>query len=254
MPQPSIQALLDSYPRSRPALNGAQREVLTSAYFENRRAESGVSRVVAFLESWMHRAVAAAGSGKAILEIGAGTLNHVRYESGYAVFDAIEPWTALYQGRPEVAKVRRFYADISEVPAENSYDKIVSIAVLEHLTDLPFQLARSGLLLAPGGIMAAGIPTEGSLSWGIAWRCGTGLLFRLKTGLDYGELMRHEHINSAREIELLIRYFYRDVQVRRFPLPVFHMSLYSVLIARKPDLDACRGVVDVYRRESPNAL
>jgi cyclopropane fatty-acyl-phospholipid synthase-like methyltransferase len=57
-------------------------------------------------------------------------------------------------------RIRSIYADISEVPAEIQYDRITSVATLEHICNLPEVIARSALLLAKDGVFRASIPSE----------------------------------------------------------------------------------------------
>ena len=117
------------------------------------------------------------------------------------------------------------------------------MAVLERVLDLPRVVARRGLLLAEGGCVRASIPSEGTLLWTLGWKCTTGLEFRMRHGLDYGQLMRHEHVNTAREIEVVLRHFFRDVGSRvsglgqSFSFDQFHAC-------RRPDLDRCRAQLD----------
>ena len=191
-------------------------------------------------EAWMHRQVALNGIGGDILEIGAGPLNHLPYESA-SLYDVVEPFTELYEDSAVKSQVRYFFDDMAQVPRHEKYDRVLSVAVLEHLEDLPLTLALSGLLLRDGGIFQAGIPSEGGFLWGLGWRCTTGLSYRIRTGLSYKTCMMHEHINSACEIIALVRYFFRDVSVSRFPLPAHHLSLYAYLGARDPDIALCHA-------------
>ena len=236
---PPVDALLASYPRRRPDLPPAHRRTYVEHYRQNRSGTQGVSRAAVRLESWMHRRVAAPGAS--VLEVGAGSLNHVPYHPGAAVYDAVEPFRELWHDSPQLPRVRRIYADLAEVPPANRYDCIVSVAVLEHLTDLPAILAAAALLLADGGMFRAGFPSEGGLLWGLAWRLTTGVEYRLKRGLDYAAIMRHEHVNTAAEIIALLRYFYGRVELRRFPLPFAHLSFYTAAAAGEPRLDRCRA-------------
>lgn len=187
----------------------------------------------------MHRNVVVNGHANAILEVGAGTLNHVPYESNYKYYDVVEPFTKLYCENPEVRKVRAFYSDISEIEKTERYDRIVSIAVLEHILDLPLAIALSGIHLNDGGVFASGIPSEGGLLWGFSWRATVGLSARMRLGLDYGDLMRHEHVSTAPEIIAVISYFFRKWQISRFPLPLHHASLYTCIIASDPIRERC---------------
>jgi hypothetical protein len=238
-PQQSL--ILARFPKQRPDLPPAYRQRYVADYRNNRLGQSAVTRLVGHLESWMHRQVARAGSGDTVLEIGAGTLNHLPYEKHATRYDVVEPFRELWEDSSHRHTVSHFYNDIRDIEGRMQYHRILSIAVLEHLTELPEVLARSGVLLRSGGTFAAGIPSEGALGWYVAWRFGTGTAYRLRTGMAYAPLMRHEHVNKAREIESLLNYFFGRVSVRRFPLPFFHLSFYTVLVARAPHLSRCES-------------
>jgi SAM-dependent methyltransferase len=243
--------LMRSYPRTRPPLSPAHRAIYVQHHQDNRRGADPAQAMALRLETWMHRCVAAARhpDGDTILEIGAGTLNHVPYEASCHRYEAVEPLRELYAGSTQRTRVAAIYSDIREVPDGNRYDRILSVAVLEHLTELPAVVARSALLLSPGGIFQAGIPTEGGFLWGAAWRCTTGVLFRLRTGLNYGALMRYEHVNTAREIQEVVRHFFASVCARRFPLPFHNLSLYTYLEAREPRMEACTAFLQTIADE-----
>lgn len=238
------QELLRSYPRSRPPLPPQYQRIFTEHYRSNRAAQDRLGRVVATLESWMHRRVARlARPGSTILEIGAGTLNHIPYESPAQVYDVVEPFRALWQDSPHRGAVRRIYSDVAEIPNSFRYDRILAIAVLEHLTDLPSILARCGMLLAETGVFQAGIPTEGGMLWGLGWRVTTGVAFRLKRGLNYATIMRHEHLNTAAEIEAVVTHLFQTVTIERFPLWPRHLSFYTYIEARNPKRDRCADLL-----------
>lgn len=191
------------------------------------------------LEAWMHRELARRPA-ETILEIGAGNLNHVPYHPAARAYDVVEPFRELWEDSPHRHCVRAIFRDIAEIPEQAAYDEVLSIAVLEHLTDLPAIIARAALLLREGGSMRAGFPSEGGFLWGLAWRSTTGIAYRLRRGLDYGAIMRHEHVNSAPEILQLLGYFFAEVEVTRFPVPWHHLSFYTVASAISPRLDRCR--------------
>jgi SAM-dependent methyltransferase len=237
-----VEALLSTYPRSRPELPPKQQAGYVEHYRSNRAGKQGLSKTVLQLESWMHRRVAQDVAGGTLLEIGAGNLNHLSYLSRDCILDAVEPFKELWEDSPDRSRVRHVYSDAEEIPRTQKYDCIYSVAVLEHLTDLPFILARAGLLLSEGGTFRAGFPSEGGLLWELAWRFTTGIEYRLKRGLDYAAIMRHEHLNTASEILLLLRHFYQTVEVSRFPLPFDHLSFYTAAIAHQPRIDHCRGL------------
>lgn len=238
-----ISRLLEEYPRIRPVLPPQHKKIYVDEYKSNRTGKNTVQRLSQSVESWMHRQVSTGLADGDVLEIGAGTLNHLPYEENAGHYDVVEPFTELYTDSPYKDRVRKIYSDIVDVPKQPRYDRIISIAVLEHLEELPLTLAFSGLFLRPEGLFQSGIPSEGGLLWGLGWRCTTGLSYRIRTGLSYKTCMQHEHINSALEIIDLVQYFFTNVQITRFPFPLHHLSLYVHIHACKPDLQACQNYV-----------
>jgi len=232
-----MSAILGRYPKQRPPLPAAFQEIYQQHYRANRRAEYRTTSLSRRLESWMHRRVADDVSSvgrRATLEIGAGTLNHLVWEDDNPSYDVVEPFRALYEDSPLLGRVRRVFGQMSDVPASERYDRIVSIATFEHLDALPDIVARSALVLADGGSLRVAIPNEGT----ILWRLGTmltGAEFRLRYGLDYQILMRHEHVNTADEIEEVLRWFFGDVRVAVLGLSR-RFAFYRFIECRKPDL------------------
>jgi len=47
----------------------------------------------------------------------------------------------LYQVSPNLDKVRKIYNNTGEIPLDVKYNRILSIAVLEHLENLPAEIA-----------------------------------------------------------------------------------------------------------------
>jgi SAM-dependent methyltransferase len=237
-----VRHLLDSYPRPRPELPARHLRVYEQEYKLNRGGGAFMERMSKRVEGWMHRQVALKGSGR-LLELGAGNLNHMRFEDSAWVYDIVEPFSALYEGSPLLLRVQSVFSSTEEIPLDRRYDRVLSVAVLEHMVDLPAELARCGILLKPEGVFQAGIPSEGGWLWWTGWRLTTGLSYFLRTGLDFGVLLRHEHLSRADEIIHLVHHFFRDVRLKRFPLPWHHLSLYVSIEAMGPRLDRCREML-----------
>lgn len=235
--------MFEQYPKQRPELPPAYQAIYENAYAENRKGETRATSLAQRMERWLHHAVAKdASAGKSTLELGAGTLNQLPYEPASPSYDVVEPMVFLYEGSPHRDRVRDAFAEIEDVPKDRRYDRITSCAVLEHVCDLPTLVARSALLLAPGGSFRASIPSEGGFLWTTAWNLTTGLEFRLRHKLDYGVLMRHEHVNTASEIEEVVAYFFAQVKVRSFGLGR-QLSFYRFIEAGDPDLARARAWV-----------
>jgi hypothetical protein len=193
------------------------------------------------LESWMHlkvaQDVAARKGGGSTLEVGSGSLNHLVYEPSSEPYDVVEPFLELSTGSPFEKRIRHAYKDLAEI-RDTQYDRILSIAAFEHITDLPSIVARCGTLLAGNGRLRVAIPSEGALLWGLGWRLTTGVEFWLRHRLNYGTLMRHEHVNSAEEIAGVLRIFFREVQREVYGISPF-LSFYQFFACASPDRQRC---------------
>lgn len=235
-------ATLSSFPKQRPPLEGEYAAIYDAYYEDNRQGRTPASSLSQLMERWLHRQVAADVRVNPppgpTLEIGAGTLNQLAFEPENAAYDVVEPFTRLLDAAAGRSRVRHVYEDIADVPATARYARVTSVAAFEHIENLPEVVARAGLMLLPGGALRVSIPSEGSPLWGLGWRLTTGLEFRLKRRLDYGVLMRHEHVNTAREIEDVLRYFFDTVRSRFLGLtPGF--SLYRFFACTDPDAALC---------------
>ncbi len=244
-----IGAVMGRFPKIRPALSPKEEAVHATLMKRNRERLTLFTRVSDFLESWMHRRVSKGTQlppGHHLLEIGAGTLNHIPYEPAEVVYDVVEPSTNMYDDKTGHDRVRAFYANTGDIDNAQRYDRIITIAALEHMTDLPANVAKSGLLLNDGGVFRAGIPSEGGLIWGLSWRL-IGLDLFIRTRHNWAEHMRHEHVNTASEIISVVEYFFDRVTVRRFPLPFHHLSFYAAIDARQPNRERCAAYLDQWQ-------
>lgn len=95
--------LLARFPKQRPELPEAYRNIYVEHYRRNRDGASTASSLAMKMEAWMHRKVAADVSRRrnfTTLEIGAGNLNHLGYEPLSKSYDIVEPFEELYKGSP----------------------------------------------------------------------------------------------------------------------------------------------------------
>lgn len=237
MSREPIEALLLRFPKVRPSLPPEIERIYVEQYRANRSGATAAASLAQRLERWLHRRVAADverdRAARATLEIGAGNLNQLRHEPTVGPYDVVEPFAELYRDAPGRDRVRTFFADVSEVPGERVYDRITSVAAFEHICNLPEVIARCARLLADGGTLRVSIPSEGTLPWTLGWKLTTGLEFRARHGLDYGTLMRHEHVNTALEVERLLRHFFDRVRLEVFGLSR-SWSLYQFLECAGP--------------------
>lgn len=186
----------------------------------------------------MHRQVAGdlirAPEGRSIetLELGAGTLNHLAFDRRSNFYDVVEPNAELLAAGDR-SRLRSVFNELSLVPAAAKYDRIVSIAVLEHICNLPEFLQACVGHLKPGGVFRAGIPSEGTVFWKLGWMATTARAFRARYGLDYELIMKHEHVNDASEIVEAVESVFKNVRVRSFGL-CRAISFYQFIEASDP--------------------
>ena len=163
------------------------------------------------------------------MEIGAGNINHLRYEKNYLNYDIVEPFENLYRNNPQKKKIRNIFSSLHQV--NNKYDKIISIAVLEHLTDLPNEIQLCKKLLKDDGIFQVAIPCEGEFAFKLGWMLTTAISFKLKYKLDYSRIIEYEHVNTMDEIITILKHHFNIKKIKRSPfiLPFKNLSFYAYL-------------------------
>ncbi|MDE0472263.1 MAG: hypothetical protein OXH57_10015 [Ekhidna sp.] len=117
------------------------------------------------MERWLHKRVSADvddSHDKKTQEIGVGTLNHLKYERS-SYYDIIEPFKDLYADYSDLASIKNIHQDIDEVDSSIKYDRIISVATFEHITDLPKVIAKTCLLLEANSSLITSIPNNGFL-------------------------------------------------------------------------------------------
>ena len=236
--------MFEKFPKKRPELPEEFKKIYSEHYKCNRSGGSPASSLAQKMEAWLHKQIArdtlSSSKGKSTLEIGAGNLNQLPYESDLGSYDIVEPFQELYKNSELLPRVRNIYHSIQSLPVDMKYDRITSIAAFEHICELPEVVAKCGTLLHAEGVVRVSIPSEGALLWRLGWQWTTGMEFKLKYGLDYSILMEHEHVNTAQEIEEILNYFFTNVSCRVFGVSK-SLSLYQFYACKKPDLKRCKA-------------
>lgn len=235
--------ILSKFPKKRIELPPAYQDIYTQHYLSNREGKYKTTSLSMKLERWLHKKVAkdvVGTTGKKTLEIGAGTLNQLQYEPAISDYDIIEPFEELYEGSELLGRVRNIYSDISEVT--ETYDRITSIAVFEHIMDLPYVVAKSALLLNEGGCIRTSIPNEGTIMWKLGTKV-TGREFKKKYGLDYEVLMQFEHVNTAKDIEAVLNHFFTKTKSASFGTGK-GLAFYRFFEHRHPKVELAKAYLE----------
>ncbi len=233
--------MFENYPKTRPQLTEGFVKIYNEHYKSNREGGTNASKLSQRMESWLHGKVASDVEPvhhKKTLEIGAGTLNQMKYEQSGA-YDIVEPFTELYSDSPYLSNVKTIYTDIEEIDISNRYERITSVATFEHICNLPEVVAKTCLLLDSKGSLRTGIPNEGTFLWKLGYQMTTGREFKKKYGYDYEILMKYEHVNTADEIEQVLRYFYKQNRCSVFGL-CKRIGLYRFYVSTEPNVELAK--------------
>jgi hypothetical protein len=243
-------SILDKFPKQRIELPEAYQRIYNRHYVINREGQSTTTSLSQKLESWMHKKVAEdvlhTNEPGSTLEIGAGTLNQLKYEPVQQQYDIVEPFKELFEGSPLLQRIRHVYFDINEVPP-NGYDRITTIATFEHIMDLPFVVAKAATLLNTStGHLRVAIPNEGTIMWKLGTMV-TGFEFKKKYGLDYQVLMKYEHVNTAADIEQVLSYFFEKTRCSVFGISK-GLAFYRFYDCSLPRMEKVR---EYFERKAP---
>jgi len=234
-----MEKIFKQFPKKRTNLPEQYEVIYNEHYRINREGKSTASSISQKMEQWLHKKVAAdlnpVKNTLATLEIGAGTLNQLYYEDT-APYDIIEPYKELYKNSLKLEKVRNTYDDISEITHLEKYDRITSIATFEHILNLPKVVAKTCELIKPKGCLRVSIPNEGTWLWKLGWMLTTGIEFRLRYKLKYSTLMNYEHVNTAFEIESILKYFYKEVKASTFGINKY-IGFYRFFECKEPEVN-----------------
>lgn len=243
--------MFENYPKTRITLPKEIQAIYQQHYMSNREGGTAASGLAQKMERWLHKKVAddvEASHNKKTLEIGAGTLNQLRYEQP-SHYDIVEPFKELYMNSALLKNVKNVYNDIDEVDLSQKYDRVISVATFEHILDLPKVVAKSCLLLNSTGSLRTSIPNDGTILWGLGWRLTTGIEFRLRYKQDYGIMMRHEHVNTAAEVEEVLNYFYAVNKCQVFGFSK-GLAFYRFYESSEPKIEAAKQYLNKYSDKS----
>lgn len=169
---------------------------------------------------------------KRVLEIGAGTGEHVAFVrhsfEEYVLSDTDEK--ALEVAGKKLATSNMTGLRFEQQQAnqltysDESFDRVVAAHVLEHIYQPHHSLKEWARVTKNGGTLSILIPTDP----GIAWRLGRYFGPRksaISQGIAYDYVMAREHVNSCNNLIALIRHYFADRKELWWPFPVPSIDL-----------------------------
>lgn len=169
------------------------------------------------------------------LEIGAGLGEHLDYEKlspmqkqSYVAFELRENMaTKIKERHPEV---KTLVGDCQQrLPfADNYFDRIIAVHVLEHLPNLPETIKEMHRLCHKArGCFSIVIPCEGGFLYSLARKMSAQRIFKHRYKQPYQWFIEREHVNKPHEIFAELKPYFKIQQRCFFPfvLPTTNLNL-----------------------------
>jgi ubiquinone/menaquinone biosynthesis C-methylase UbiE len=169
------------------------------------------------------------------LEIGAGIGEHLNYEK--LSKDQQKNYVALELRENMAAQIKTRHPEITThvgdcqqtLPfADNHFDRILAIHVLEHLPNLPSAIKEMHRLCnKKNGVFSVVIPCEGGLANALARKISGQRVFERRYKQSYKWFIEREHINLPNEILAELKPYFEIAHSRYFPLliPAVNLNL-----------------------------
>lgn len=171
------------------------------------------------------------------LEIGAGMGEHIKYER--LSVDRQSHYYALELRDNMSAELRLRFPNVQTITgdcqqrlpfADNFFDRVLAIHVLEHLPNLPAAVREIHRVCdKQRGVLSIVIPCEGSLAYHLARRVSAQRIFERRYQQPYQWFIEREHVNRPREIISELDPYFEVIGRKFFPLrlPVFFCNLVA---------------------------
>jgi SAM-dependent methyltransferase len=149
-------------------------------------------------------------TGKQVLEIGPGDINHIDWWRGkparYVIADIQQAMLDISSRKLAAGGVSHECklmqrGEPGALPfGDGEFDMVVSFYSLEHLYPLAPYVDGIVRILKPGGMLIGAIPAEGGIAWGMGRFLTSRRWFKKHTTIDPDKLICWEHPNFADHI------------------------------------------------------
>jgi SAM-dependent methyltransferase len=222
-----------SWPKTRPRLSAQQTAALDDWYTEF------LGNVLPGKYGWIERfnheyALRSARPNGRTLELGPGNGSHLLLED----LDAHEEYVGLELRESLAEQISNHHPNLRVVVGDcqepfdlpsDHFDRVLAIHVFEHLDNLPATLREVDRVLKPDGHLSVVIPCEGGRMYGLGRRLTVQRQFEKRYHVPYADVIRAEHINTAREILDELEPRFRVDEQTFFPARVPSVDLNVVM-------------------------
>lgn len=210
------------WPKSRPELTQEQQRIFAD-WYQHWLSQEGMQGKYHAVDDFGHEYAARTFTpGCKTLDIGAGNGAHLRYENLEA-----QEYVALEYSEKLIENIQKTYPKARAVIgdcqkrtdfADNYFDRVLAIHVLEHLDNLPATLEEVRRVLRPDGKFSVVIPCEGGLMYSIGRKFSSERMFVKRYKQSYDWLIKYDHINTAREVLNELKKYFKVENDQYFPL------------------------------------
>lgn len=212
-----------------------RRWLQVSSDFYNSNQKQGVGSIV---NNAGYKSISAIDlTGKTILEIGAGDLQHIYYWRGRpSLYLLVDVSSSMLQKSIQCLNKfaiphQSFLMDRTEkLPfKDNSVDMIVSYYSLEHLYPLLPYLEDFHRVLKPKGFFVGALPAEGGALWGLGRYFTSRRWFKAHTKINPDKIICWEHPNFADNVIAKLDQEFNRVSLSFWPGIVSHLDFNLVI-------------------------
>ena len=186
-------------------------------------------------------------TNKTILEIGPGSMYHLKYLQGtpknYIIADVDKFFLQKSKTKLDdqnitnesIHIVDRNSSDIEGIE-KNSIDVILTFFSLEHLYNLKENLISYNQYLSEGGIIVGTVPCEGGLAWGFGRMLTSRRWMKKNTNIDPDKIICWEHPNFVSNIKFHLDNIFSLQKQNFFPIKIINGDfnlLFSFIYAKK---------------------
>ncbi|MBU1229139.1 MAG: class I SAM-dependent methyltransferase [Proteobacteria bacterium] len=172
-----------------------------------------------------------------VLEVGCGSGIHMEYiRHGYNEYHFSDSNAGILDvAREKYQNVgKSHYFHLQDTRAmdfpDNYFDRVISVYMLEHISDPHKALLEWIRVIKPGGVLSIIIPTEGGIAWNLGRYLTTRRTYR-RMGIDYDYIIAREHVNTCYRLVSFVRHYFQSRRESWYPfgIPTPHLNLlYAV--------------------------
>ncbi|HLL90864.1 MAG TPA: class I SAM-dependent methyltransferase [Tepidisphaeraceae bacterium] len=213
-----------TWPKVRPPLDAEQQRIMEDWYghYLGNVLPNRFGAIDRFGHEYVLRSMV---DGARTLEVGPGTGSHLQFED----LKRHEQYVGVELRATLGNTIERDYPGVRLVVGDcqqridfpdHTFDRVIAIHVLEHLDNLPAALAEFRRVLKPSGRLSIVIPCEGGAGYAMGRAVTTKRLFEKRYKVPYEPFIRHDHVNTARDVLAALDRDFRTVHRTFYPLRV----------------------------------